>query len=90
MAVNAKKANNSPIPREAIEGAAGIKDFEKFSIGAVDTQIYFKDKNKKRGSYNVVPKSLKREILSTDLREGMSIKAEVTNKDRKEIEDNTK
>lgn len=88
MAVNAKKANNSPIPREAIEGAAGAKDSGKFSIEVVNTQIYFKDKGLE--PYNVVSNSLKREILSTDLREGMSIKAEVTNKNSKEIEDNTK
>ncbi len=87
MAVNAKKANNSPIPREAIEGAAGVKDSGKFSIEVVNTQIYFKDKGL---PYNVVSNSLKREILSTDLKAGMSIKAEVTNKDREELGDNTK
>ena len=81
MAVNAKKANNSPIPKEAIEGAAGIKDSGKFSIEAVNTQIYFKDKGLE--PYNVVSNSLKREILSTDLAEGMSIKA-VTHKNRRE------
>ena len=84
MAVNAKRANNSPIPRDAIEGAAGVQDSGKFSIEVVNTQIYFKDKGIE--PYNVVSNSLKREILSTDLEEGMSIKVETTNKNRKKLE----
>lgn len=79
------KANNSPIPREAIEGAAGIKDSGKFSVEVVNTQIYFKDKGLE--PYNVVSNSFKREILSTDLIEGMTIKA-VTHKNRRQALEN--
>lgn len=80
MAVNAKRADNSPIPREAIKGAAGSKASGKFSIGVVNTQIYFK--NKGLEPYNVVSNKFKREVLSTDLKEGMSIKAETTKEQR--------
>ena len=80
------KASNSPIPREAIARAAGLDDSEQFSIQVIDTKIYFKDKEVKI-PYNVVSKSLKREILSIDLEEGMTIKA-VTNKNRRQALEN--
>ena len=53
---------------------------------SIDTKIYFKDKEVKI-PYNVVSKSLKREILSIDLEEGMTIKA-VTNKNRRQALEN--
>ena len=73
MAVN----NNSPIPKEAIEGAAGIKD--KFSINGLEFN---------QEQELVVSKSVKREhVLSTELESGMTIKA-VTYKNRRKLEDN--
>ena len=74
MAVN---NNNSPIPKEAIERAAGIND--KFSINGLEFN---------QEQELVVSKSVKREaVLSTELDAGMSIKA-VTHKNRRKIEEN--
>ena len=61
------------------EGAAGIEDTSKFSIHAVDVQEYFLKKSdkvaSKKNSKTVAQGKCKREILSTDLTEGMSIVA---------------
>ena len=75
MATNKKM----PIPKEAIEGAAGIDD--KFSINGLE---FNKEKEL------VVSKSVKRDaVLSTELDTGMSIKAIPTVKD-KSVEDISK
>ena len=74
MAVN---NNNSPIPKEAIERAAGASD--KFSINGLEFN---------QEQELVVSKSIKRgAILSTDLMEGMTIKA-VTHKNRRQALEN--
>lgn len=80
------KANNWAIPRKAIARAAGLGDSNEFSINIIDTKIYFEGKEVKI-PYNVVSKSLKREILSTELMEGMSIEA-VTYENRNKIIEN--
>ena len=86
----AKLEKNTQIPKEAIEGAAKYGD--EFSITAVDISTYFKDNNKKKKPYSVISNRLKKEILSIDLAEGMTIKAVTTQNRRKALQDyeNTK
>lgn len=61
------------------EGAAGF--YEEFELEAVDMQQYFdkkvsKDqKPNKRNSKTIIPNRIRREILSTELMEGLTIKA---------------
>ena len=86
MAMNEE---NTKIPRKAIKGAAGIND--KFSVEVIDTATYFKNMKEEKGPYNVVSNKYKREILSTDLMQGVTIKAVTTqNKERalKEAKEN--
>lgn len=82
----AKIKENTQIPKKAIEGAAKYGD--EFSITAIDIATYFKDsiKEKKPVPYSVVSNKLKKEILSIDLAEGMTIKAVTTQNQRKAIE----
>ena len=74
-------SRNTSIPREAISGAAGKND--KFSLEVVDTSTYFKDALNGKHPYNVISNKYKREILSTDLDQGMTIQAVVTKNRRK-------
>lgn len=67
---------NTQIPREAIEGAAGIND--KFTLNASLTQVICDEKEKKATKKNtktIMPNSVSRPVLSTELAEGMTIKA---------------
>lgn len=83
----AKIKDNTQIPKKAIEGAAKYGD--EFTITAIDIATYFKDsiKEKKSVPYSVVSNKLKKEILSIDLAEGMTIKAVTTQNQRKTLED---
>ena len=62
--------------RDIIEGAAGI--YDKFELCAVDMQQYFlgKDQEKadKKNTKMATKKSVRREIISTELMQGMTIK----------------
>ena len=84
----AKIKENTQIPKKAIEGAAKYGD--EFSITAIDIATYFKDsiKEKKLVPYSVVSNKLKKEILSIDLAEGMTIKA-VTTQNKRKTRENT-
>lgn len=84
----AKIKENTQIPKKAIEGAAKYGD--EFSITAIDIATYFKDsiKEKKPVPYSVVSNKLKKEILSIDLAEGMTIKA-VTTQNKRKTRENT-
>ena len=73
--------NSKQIPPEAIEGAAG--KYDKFIIESVDTATYFKDPDKEKLPYNVISNKNKREILSTDLDQGITIEAVVTQNRRR-------
>jgi len=83
----AKIKENTQIPKKAIEGAAKYGD--EFSITAIDIATYFKDsiKAKKPVPYSVVSNKLKKEILSIDLAEGMTIKALPTQNKGKALKD---
>ena len=78
------KERNISIPEEAIEGAAKYGD--EFTFTAIDIATYFKNlvKDKKPIPYSVISNKLKKEILSIDLAEGMTIKAVTTQKGSKE------
>ena len=63
--------------KEYIEGPAGVND--SFTINGIEMQQIFKgneEKATKKNAKTVAPKTVKREVLSTDLTQGMSIKAE--------------
>ena len=64
---------------EYIEGAAGKNDTFKFR--AVELQEYFSEQSKdkkatKKSIKTVTPNFVQREVLSTELEQGMTIKAE--------------
>ena len=65
--------------KEYIERPAGIND--SFKIVGVEIQEYFNEQSKeekatKKNTKMVTPNSVKREVLSTELAQGMVIKAE--------------
>lgn len=65
--------------KEYVERPAGIND--SFKIVGVEIQEYFNEQSKeekatKKNTKMVTPNSVKREVLSTELTQGMVIKAE--------------
>ncbi len=63
--------------REYIEGPAGKND--SFTIAGVEMQQIFKGKDEKATKKNTrmtTPNSVRREVLSTELEQGMTIRAE--------------
>ena len=63
--------------KEYIDGPAGVTG--SFTINGIEMQQIFKgneEKATKKNVKTVAPKTVKREVLSTDLTQGMSIKAE--------------
>lgn len=73
--------NNTQIPKEAIEGAASPDD--KFAITALNFVEYLKITKAKEIPYTVVSNEIKKEVLSTELGEGMTIKAVLTQNRRR-------
>lgn len=71
--------NSETNNREYIEAPAGIND--SFQIVGVEMQEYFNEQSKeekatKKNTKTVIPNSVRREVLSTELVEGMVIRAE--------------
>ena len=61
--------------KEIIEGPAGVND--SFQIAAIEMKQFVNEKDKptKKTAKTVVPNSTSKEVLSTELTEGMTIKA---------------
>lgn len=64
---------------EIIEGPAGVSD--DFRITAIEMKQFVNEKEKptKKTAKTVVPNSASKEVLSTELTEGMTIKASSEN-----------
>ena len=63
--------------KDYIEGPAGVND--TFTINGVEMQQIFKgdeEKATKENAKTVTPNHVRREVLSTELAEGMTIRAE--------------
>ena len=73
------RKRNTQIPEEAIECAAGIND--QFTLKGSVTQVICEKevtKPNKKNTKTIMPNSVSRSILSTELAGGMSIKTENT------------
>ena len=73
------RKRNTQIPEEAIECAAGIND--QFTLKGSVTQVICEKevtKPNKNNTKTIMPNSVSRPILSTELVQGMSIKTENT------------